>query len=74
MLVLKLIYWKKFVWFLKHPEKEIIIFSEILAGFSDEDREKFYLDDLNVEDFYMTNASGTYDRRTELMIMILTMT
>ena len=44
-------------------ERNYHIFYELLEGLPDEDLDKYYLTDYGVEDFLMTNQSGTYDRR-----------
>ena len=44
-------------------ERNYHIFYELLQGMNDEDLDRFFLSDYSVEDFKMTNQSGTYDRR-----------
>lgn len=44
-------------------ERNYHVFYEILAGANKEDRDKFFLNSLDVSDFYMTSTSGTFDRR-----------
>jgi myosin-5 len=44
-------------------ERNYHIFYELLEGLSDEELNTYHLTNYTVEDFIMTNQSGTYDRR-----------
>ena len=44
-------------------ERNFHIFYQFLEAASEEDREDFFLNDLTVHDFHLTNQSDTYDRR-----------
>lgn len=44
-------------------ERNYHVFYEMLDGMSDEDLERFLLNDYTAEDFKMTSCSGTYNRR-----------
>jgi myosin-5 len=44
-------------------ERNFHIFSELLAAEGGDEREKYMLGDYTVQDFKMTNSSGTFDRR-----------
>lgn len=44
-------------------ERNYHIFYELLEGLSDEELDTYHLTNYTVEDFIMTNQSGTYDRR-----------
>ena len=44
-------------------ERNFHIFYEMLAAVNADEREAYFLHDLTVQDFKLTNQSGTYDRR-----------
>ncbi len=44
-------------------ERNFHVFYEMLASATEEERDRFYLKEYTVNDFKMTNSSGTYDRR-----------
>jgi len=44
-------------------ERNYHVFYQILAAFTADERDKFFLEDFSAEDFNLTNESGTYDRR-----------
>ena len=44
-------------------ERNFHIFYEMLAAVNADEREAYFLNDLTVQDFKLTNQSGTYDRR-----------
>lgn len=44
-------------------ERNFHIFYEMLAAATDDERELYFLQDFQIQDFKLTNGSGTYDRR-----------
>ena len=44
-------------------ERNYHIFYEMMEGLSDEELDQYFLSDYGIDDFLMTNQSGTYDRR-----------
>ncbi len=44
-------------------ERNYHIFYEMMEGLSDEELDRYFLSDYRIDDFLMTNQSGTYDRR-----------
>ena len=47
----------------KEGERNFHVFYQFLESASEEERDEFYLRDMQLEDFALVNQSGTYDRR-----------
>ena len=44
-------------------ERNFHVFYQFLESATEDDRDEYYLGDMELEDFVLVNQSGTYDRR-----------